>query len=689
MTTPLDIALEIIARGWNPVRVSRQTKKPTDTKWQERIFTAQTAPRFFNGAAINVGVQLGPHSQGLTDVDLDCAEAVAIASLLLPSTDATFGRLSKPRAHRLFVTDLADQFEKASLQFRDVDGAKGRPGTMMLELRIGGVIQSGPDKGKCKGAQSVFPGSLHTSGEEIEWADNGDPTKIKGKKLLITVHRLATAVLLARHWPIQGARHEAALAVGGFLARAGFSTNGAAIMIEAITKGANDSEWSDRVKAARDAVNQYKNGSGNVYGIPKLIEAFGSDVVDKVCKWLDYKASPQQPQPTPAPSPPPPQKSLVDVHSVFEKWLGADYDMDALDLTCAAGACALIRGDPLWPLIVSGSGAAKTETVSALAGAGAQVTSTIASEGALLSATSAKNRAKGATGGLLASLGNNGVLVIKDVTSIIQGDRNVRGQILSAIREIYDGRYVRQVGVDGGRTLVWEGRIIVVGACTTAWDSAHSVITLMGDRFVLIRIDSTRARQSSGLRAINNTGDEIQMRSEMAAAVGGLLAHASQKDTRITDDENEHLVGAADIVTRARTAVEFDYKGDVSVAHAPEMPTRFAKQLAQIIRGGVAIGLPRKAGMRLAIRCARDSIPPLRLEIIFDVLAHPGGTAGGIRKDIRKPWRTVKRQLDALVMLGVIVMTEVPQSGAAKPVEIYDLNPDLDRDILVEMKAIS
>jgi hypothetical protein len=287
------------------------------------------------------------------------------------------------------------------------------------------------------------------------------------------------------------------------------------------------------------------------------------------------------------------------------------------------------------------------------------------------------------------------VLVIKDVTSILQGDRNTRGQVLSAIREIYDGRYVRQVGVDGGQTLIWEGRIIVVGACTTAWDSAHSVISLMGDRFATLRIDSTRARRNSGLRAIKNTGDEIKMREDMANAVGGLIAHAALKETRITDDENTHLVNAADIVTRARTAVDFDHKGDVSIAHAPEMPTRFAKQLSQIIRGGVAIGLPRKAGMRLAIRCARDSIPPLRLEIILNVADNPRTTAGEIRKCIRKPWRTVKRQIDALVMLDVLIIemeaeTETMPDGKSKTTsyEVYDLNLDFDRDTLAEMAAI-
>src|SRR6516225_3416680 len=207
-----------------------------------------------------------------------------------------------------------------------------------------------------------------------------------------------------------------------------------------------------------------------------------------------------------------------------------------------------------------------------------------ARKGALLSATSRKSKVKEATGGLLRKLGGNGLLVIKDVTSILSTDRHMRGPVLSAIREIYDGRYRREVGVDGGQTLEWKGRIVIVGACTTAWDSAHTVISQMGDRFVLVRIDSTRGRRNSGLRAIRNTGDEVIMRKELATAVGGLIAHANLKDTRLTETETTKLVNAADIVTLARTAVDYDHKGDVSSAHAPEMPTRFAKQLSQIIR---------------------------------------------------------------------------------------------------------
>ncbi|MFI7013653.1 hypothetical protein [Streptomyces sp. NPDC050164] len=270
--------------------------------------------------------------------------------------------------------------------------------------------------------------------------------------------------------------------------------------------------------------------------------------------------------------------------------------------------------------MLSGPGHTKTETVAPLQGAGALVVSAIASQGALLSATGKKDRAQDATGGLLRQLGNRGTLVIKDVATILSMNRDARAEVLAALREIYDGHWVRDVGTDGGRRLEWTGRICVVGAVTSAWDRAHAVISTMGDRFVLIRTASTEHRRAIGRRAIGNTGNEVKMRAELAAAVGGVLAGVdAESGITVTDDETERLLAAADVVTLARTGVEHDYQGRVIDADMPEAPTRFAKQLAQVVRGGVAVGMDREAAMQLAIRCARDSVPPLRLAILRDL----------------------------------------------------------------------
>lgn len=392
--------------------------------------------------------------------------------------------------------------------------------------------------------------------------------------------------------------------------------------------------------------------------------------------------------------------TLRDVHAVFIRWLGADYDLDALNAVLAAAAVERLDGDPLWLLLISGSGNAKTETVQALSLSGATVTSTITSPGALLSASPARERAKDATGGLLRKLGDRGVLVIKDVTSILSMSGEMRQEVLGALREVYDGTWFRNVGSDGGRTLEWSGRLAVIGAVTTAWDQAHAVVAAMGDRFVLVRMDSTTGRVIAGRKAIGNTGSEPTMRADLAAVIAGLLEQVEPDGgIDLTSDETERLLRAADVVTLARTAVIRDYRGDVVDAHAPEMPTRFAKQLAQVVRGGVAIGMDRVAALRLAIRCARDSMPPLRLAILDDVAANPGSPTKDVRKRIGKPRATVDRELQALHMLGVLEVAEVEGEHRGQAATIWQytvtgtidptaLDPDSVPEVAVGAKAV-
>jgi len=358
----------------------------------------------------------------------------------------------------------------------------------------------------------------------------------------------------------------------------------------------------------------------------------------------------------------PEPRSLAEVHTVFRRWLGDSYDLDTLDAALAAAAVNQIDGDPVWLLIVSGSGNTKTETVQALAGDGAHITSTITSEGALLSATPRKDTGSNATGGLLRKIGNSGVLVIKDVTSILSMNRDTRAQVLAALREVYDGRWERNVGVDGGRTLTWEGRLVLIGAVTTAWDRHHAVIAAMGDRFALIRSDSSTGRRSAGRQALRNVGDELEMRAELSAAVGGVLASTVDVG-RLDEDTEGALLDAADLVTLARTAVSRDYQGNVEEAEMPEAPTRFAKMLAQLVRGGLAIGQDKAEAVRVALRVARDSMPPLRLDALTDVMDHPGASLTDVIARLDKPRRTVDRTLQELHLLGLLHQDRPEQPG--------------------------
>jgi hypothetical protein len=367
-----------------------------------------------------------------------------------------------------------------------------------------------------------------------------------------------------------------------------------------------------------------------------------------------------------------PPGTLGETHRVFRRWLGKEYDLDAINAVLAAAAVERLDGDPLWLLVVSGSGNAKTETVQSLGAAGATITSTVTSDGALLSGSPKREKATDATGGLLRKMGRRGLLVIKDVTSILAMNRDARGMVLAALREVHDGRWQRNVGTDGGRTLTWEGRIAIIGAVTTAWDRAHDVIASMGDRFVVLRMDSHKGRIPGGERAIRNTGREDQMRRELGAAAAGALAQVQPDQAiHLTDDERTRILSAANVVTLARTGVDYDYRGDVVDAHAPEMPTRFAKQLTQVLRGAVAVGMDRPNALRLAIRCARDSMPPLRLAILDDVAMFPGTHTKDVRRRLSKPRATIDRQLQSLHMLGVLDCDEDDALHRGLPVTIW------------------
>jgi predicted P-loop ATPase len=272
----LQLARAALARGIKLVPVPIGGKGPKITEWQNLDITADNVDQYFNGAALNVGMQMGPKSGGLTDVDLDCAEAVALAPFFLPPTGSVYGRPGKRRSHWLYTCDDPDP--KAWIKQSDEEKA------CIVELRLGGGG---------KGAQSLMPGSKHAkSGETYEWDDDGDRASATCATLKAAVTRIAAATILARHWPDSN-RHDAAITVGGFLARAGWEREAIGHFIEAVqtVAGVEDtSHIDDGRQAALDAARRHADG-GHVYGLPQMKEFFGDKVALRLAKTIGYRGS--------------------------------------------------------------------------------------------------------------------------------------------------------------------------------------------------------------------------------------------------------------------------------------------------------------------------------------------------------------------------------------------------------------
>src|SRR5215218_1760706 len=81
--------------GFKPVRLSADAKRAVDEEWQRKDVPLDALKRHVEQGG-NIALQMGDVSDGLSCVDADCPEAVALAPKFLPQT-LTAGRNGEVR----------------------------------------------------------------------------------------------------------------------------------------------------------------------------------------------------------------------------------------------------------------------------------------------------------------------------------------------------------------------------------------------------------------------------------------------------------------------------------------------------------------------------------------------------------------------------------------------------------------
>ena len=173
--------------GWDIKLIPANEKGPRDPGWPNlKPSPAERERHLAKGG--NIGVRLGASSGGLVDVDLDCVEALALQDIYLPPTEAGFGRVSKPRSHRLYIATGA------------IFAAYADPltGETLVELRA---------DGRTGGAhQTLVPPSV-ADGERREWfGETIEPAVVDAATLSRRIALLAIGCLVMRHLSEYAAR---------------------------------------------------------------------------------------------------------------------------------------------------------------------------------------------------------------------------------------------------------------------------------------------------------------------------------------------------------------------------------------------------------------------------------------------------------------------------------------------------
>lgn len=262
-------------QGFRPVPVIRSSKAAVNRDYVDPAYQPPPDDLWLQ-QNLSVGCVTGPAHGGPLDVDLDCPEAVALAPDFLPPT-VTFGRASKPRSHYLYKVDVL-AFEKVA--FLDpIDRST------IVEIRGDG------------GHQTVFPGSLHDSGEMVEWNDfNVELRSVAAADLQRRVRQLALAVLVARHVWQDGYHNEPTKHLSGMFAALDWTLDETETFIIALMKFSGDADKS-RLPTVRHTFRRFADGkkvtgSGalrkqlkNDALVDRLMELAGSPTVNLVTEY--------------------------------------------------------------------------------------------------------------------------------------------------------------------------------------------------------------------------------------------------------------------------------------------------------------------------------------------------------------------------------------------------------------------
>jgi predicted P-loop ATPase len=252
-------------RGWAPLPLRPNNKAPIAKNWTQLVVDDDTD---WPG---NVGVRLGAPSGGVVDMDLDCEEALLLASAVLPRTGTIFGRPGSPRAHWFFdCGESAPETATTGARFAPRFGEhKDKP---LLEVRS-------------TGGQTMVPPSVHPNGERLEWVEFSEPAKIGPGELMRSAGTLAAASLLLRHFPDEGMRFDAYGALIGTMLRCEVSADMVAEIVRVFTD-----RFGSPARARKQSVHalakRLESGDGTVPGFPRLAEVFGRDVARRCREWL-------------------------------------------------------------------------------------------------------------------------------------------------------------------------------------------------------------------------------------------------------------------------------------------------------------------------------------------------------------------------------------------------------------------
>jgi hypothetical protein len=323
-------------------------------------------------------------------------------------------------------------------------------------------------------------------------------------------------------------------------------------------------------------------------------------------------------------------KPTTAIHTLVAQFQEYLHFPDPTPLYALLGSVAanMMTGKPVWLMMVGPPGCGKTALLNSLSLIPrTEQVGTLSGEAALLSGTSAKDKAKDATGGLLRRVGLKGSIIINEFTGILAIQYEQLVKVMAAFRQIYDGEWSREVGTDGARVLKWgpNGKLGLLAGCTESIDDHHGVASEMGERWIMYRYPDTDGYQESKA-AVNQTRpkealvDIQEAVRDFFTGIGlewGLDGDPITERRQLTLGESRRVIAVATLAALCRSAVVRDNRTrEVVRVPQAERGTRLAAVFGNLYCGMETIGLEEGERWRVVRRVALDCMPQVRRRVM-------------------------------------------------------------------------
>lgn len=371
------------------------------------------------------------------------------------------------------------------------------------------------------------------------------------------------------------------------------------------------------------------------------------------------------------------------IFDIYKKHL---YLPDDSILYIAFGAmiAGRISGNPLWLFIVGPSGCGKSEVLMSLSGAACVEAVSTLTPRSLVSGWNATGG--GGDCSLLPKL-HNKMLIIKDFTTILSMNRIDQEEIISILRDAYDGEFVKQFG--NGILRKYKSKFGMVAATTAEIEMFSEQHSVMGERFIRWRMhipDSLEKRLPYLEKAAENTGKERIIRIELKKAANQILeADYSKHIPSVPADLQKKLHSLALVTAKLRTMVPRDsFTKYIINTTETELATRLNKQFLKLMQGIGAMRLVKECSdfeYNLIKQVATSSIQ-YRVFQILKVICKTK-THGYQMKTIDKRSQLSTPVIELMIenMVSLKVIQELKNGSRIKEKYTYRLHPNLQKEI--------